>query len=243
MWPMGTYVEQVSIVSKDLTLQGAGETTIIKSPATLVDSYPMGSVNPRSVVTAKNGSVTIKNLAIDGDSKGAANPWLMGLSFYNADGGAEDIWVTGVRGESTGWAGNTGWGVNVIADEVTPHAVVLKRLHVVNFQKNGIKFITYGTESDLTVSLMDSTVTGDGVMVASATSAGQNGIVCDQNKPGTKLTCNISGNTVSQILYDNPTYAGTSILVTRALATVSGNTVTNSQTGTYRAFSAGNHQR
>ena len=71
----GTYNEQVVIDNKDLTLQGAGDTTVLRPSAAAVSistyTYPAGTFWPGTVMAniiqvTNSGAVTVKDLKVDG---------------------------------------------------------------------------------------------------------------------------------------------------------------------------------
>jgi hypothetical protein len=82
----GMYVEQVTIIDKDLTLVGR-EGAVVQAPIpmeqTLLDATGFGE---RAVIGVANAEVAVRNLTIDGANSSADNEFLVGIAFFNAGG-------------------------------------------------------------------------------------------------------------------------------------------------------------
>ncbi len=99
----GTYDEQV-LIDKSLTLQGAGDTTIIQPPAvelTVTSNIPWiggGSSTMSTIVSVETtgGTVTVKNLKIDGSLiPSKSTTWLAGLVYLETSGTIDSVTVIG----------------------------------------------------------------------------------------------------------------------------------------------------
>ena len=218
----GTYDEQV-VIDKALTLQGAGDTTIIKPSQATADDFTLftryggGSTAGIIVANANGASVTVKNLKVDGELITTQTGNLTGATglhgvFYRETGGAID----NVTVEDIGIMNGNGIYACAESNSVT---VEVKSCRSYDYQKNGIT----ANGPTLTVNIYDNTVTGMGQTDTIA----QNGIQIGWGATGT-----ITGNTVSDHFYTPATYHATGILLYSAKSTtVSGNTLTNNQEG------------
>ena len=104
----GTYDEQV-VIDKSLTLEGAGDTTIIQPSAasvlTTVKTTPWLSDATKQMAAivfadTYGGSVTVKNLKIDGTlitivPSGVGGDWVAGLAYLETSGTIESLTVIG----------------------------------------------------------------------------------------------------------------------------------------------------
>ncbi len=180
----GIYIEQVYIY-KMLTINGAGPTTIIKSPATLTRYFT--STDPNYPVVYVNGvtsGITINNLKVDGDHKGNANYRFQGIGFWNSGGSVSNVDVVNIMDNP--FSGNQ-HGNGIYAFNNTPltnYTITLNNVNITEFQKTGIALNGNG---NLTVNINNVTTIGKGATSVTA----QNGIqVWGGN--GTISNCNIS---------------------------------------------------
>src|SRR3989344_3002619 len=115
----GTYDEQVVIDAKNITLQGAGDTTIIQPSApailTALYTYPVGvlpgwdGLNLAGIVLVKNATtVTVQDLKIDGanvTSLPVGAQRLSGIVYGEAGGMISDVTLNTIK--TTGYADRT----------------------------------------------------------------------------------------------------------------------------------------
>ncbi|MCD6260954.1 MAG: hypothetical protein J7J28_04125 [Thaumarchaeota archaeon] len=131
----GIYDEQV-IIDKPLTLEGQGDTTIIK-PST-ADNFTLfsrkygGSDNTAAIVVA-NANATIKNLKIDGSEissvPSGANRFV-GILYRGVNGTIDSVTVDGI---------NIADGIAIYISSMGKESnVEVKGCTILNFYKNGI---------------------------------------------------------------------------------------------------------
>lgn len=192
----GTYDEQVVIDSMDLTLQGSGNTTVIRPSAstTLTDlyTYPAGTFWPGTVMASiilvkDSDAVTIKNLKVDGVNvttvpAGAAR--VAGVLYGESGGTVNNATVTTmvVDGYTT-----RSYGVDLSATG-TSRTVEVKNSHITDWSRNGIQ----AQGGSLYANIHDNTLVGPGDTLNA--SAVPNGILFIHDVDG-----NASGNTISAV--------------------------------------------
>ncbi len=214
----GTYTEQVSITTNDVTLRGAGKaSTILASPATLATSF-----GTKKAVLTVNGAtgVTIRDLAVDGLGMGNANYQFVGVAFWNAGGALLDADVT--RIEDAPFSG-VQHGVAIYAYNSTggPYGLEVGGVTVTDFQKNAMALNGTG----LTVNVHDCVVTGAGQTTVTA----QNGIQIGYGATGSITDCDVAG-----IYYTGPSWTASGLLLMPGSpVTVSGGSIAGCQTSIY----------
>jgi hypothetical protein len=230
----GTYDEQV-VITKSLTLQGAGNTTIIQpsSAATLTQVFTGliwsgGTKNIAGIIVASvaGGSpVTIKNLKVDESlvtTKPAGADYLAGI-FYRETGGLVDT-VT-VAGTGAWCSGDRAFGMYLSAGANTV-SVEVKGSTITNFDKEGIN----AEGNTLTVNIHHNTITGRGPTLVG--DEVQNGVDIGRDAVAT-----VNYNTISNLEYGPKTWWAAGILVyhyvtpTGKSATANNNNITNCQIG------------
>ena len=224
----GTYDEQV-VIGKALTIQGAGDTTIIKpsSAAKLTQIFDGlfwygGTKQIAGIVVANvpsGTSVTIKNLKVDESSvttKPTGADFLTGI-FYRETGGCIDH-VSIVGGGA--WSlGDRAYGLYLSAATNTV-TVEVKDSSITNFDKNGIEAMG----DKLSFSIHDNTITGRGPTLVGDEI--QNGISAGRGSTGT-----VNNNMISDLAYQPETYWADAILFYDSSGSANGNTITNCQIG------------
>jgi len=226
----GTYDEQV-VINKSLTLQGAGDTTIIKpSAGNLTQVFTGlfwygGTKNIAGIVVANvpNGSsVTIKNLKVDESfvtAKPAGVDYLAGV-FYRETGGLIDTVTIAGTGQ---WAPDRAYGMYLSAGTKTV-SVEITGSTITNFDKNGIEVVG----SKLTADINHNIITGRG----SITDEVQNGV-----NVGRDAVATVNYNTISKLIYQPKTSWGAGIMFynyvspTGVSATANNNNIIDCQTG------------
>ncbi len=166
----GKYIEQVTIVGKNLTLVGR-QNAVIKAPDAMEDTLsPIAGVEARPIILVAEAEVTIRDLIIDGANSAANNPFLEGIAFINADGA--------IRGNVVK---NIGFGAPTLPDDgsyqgeaivvvnfgPTPRTVTIAENYVANYNSSGITIFAQATPEDptlgnLTVHVLNNTVVGSG---------------------------------------------------------------------------------
>jgi len=228
----GNYHEQVSI-NESLTLggiaSGAQDAVVILPPAkgvaaNAVDLDSSGPVAAQILVT--KGSVTIKNLTVDGTGNkiaaGCATD-LRGILFQNASGVVNHVAVRNqIPGGVLSGCQN---GDSIYVQTAAGHSskVTVEGSSVHNYNKNGITANDPGTN----LIVLESYIVGSGVVPKGA--AAQNGI-----QIGFGATGIIGSDTVTDNLYVDPNaYVAADILLVDTAENsgiqIYGNTVGNSQ--------------
>ena len=221
----GTYDEQV-VIDKSLTLQGTGDTTVVKPSlaAKLTQHFGIlwaGATKEIAGIIVANGvaGVTVKNLKVDGESITAlpagAN-WVAGIFLRETGGTVDMVSVVG-----TGkWTPDRAYGVYLYAAGASPVSVEVKGCGITNYDKNGIN----AQGSKLTANIHHNTVIGRGPLPDG--DEVQNGILIIDN-----ATATVNNNTVSNNAYTPATWVATGVTFCNAGGSAQSNTLTNNQTG------------
>jgi len=223
----GTYDEQV-VIGKSIMLQGAGDTTVVKPSVagefgTILDGHWFGNGMVAGIIVANiaGGSVTVKNLMVDGGSvpsvPGADS--MTGI-FYLETGGTIDTVTVANIGMPTSTAVR-GYGI-ILSAKTNTASVEIKGSTITNYDKNGIE----GEWSMLTVNIHDNTVTGRGPLPNG--DEVQNGIVIGSGTVGT-----VNHNAISDLAYSPETWWAVAILFINngGSASADYNVITNCQIG------------
>jgi len=226
----GTYKEQLAIVGKNLTINGAGSTRTIIDPTSLAtDTNDPNYSGPQAVIVeflnTTGGGLT--NLEVDGAGSGVSEPSdgscdqdFVGVEFANSSGTLSSDAVTGVQEQQSYFGCQQGRSVYVSNNSGGAETVKMSSLAVTQYQKDGIDC----DGADTTCTITGSTVTGIGATGLTA----QNGIETDGG-----VTATITKNTVTGNSYTSPNYSSgggyytaSGILVYDSTnATITGNTV------------------
>jgi hypothetical protein len=202
----GTYDEQVSITTSNITLNGNG--ALIR-PSSLVSDTTQGSPCTNGVGTAilmvsGVSGVTLTDVSVDGSLIDPMPVRMIGIYYRNASGAINGGSVTHVRNDPLDGAQN-GLGIYVQAKGPTVATVDVDAVTVSGYQKNGITFNGCGCADTVdgvaTGTISNSTVTGAGAVPVIA----QNGIQVGFGAgPVT-----VSGNTITGHRYTGDPNNGT----------------------------------
>ena len=219
----GTYDEQL-VISKSLTVQGAGNGTIIKPSQLTANSFQIfsrssgGAANTAAIIVASESggspnTVVLKNMLVDGSlvtSCPSAADGFEGILYRGTGGTIQDVDIQNIN-ILTG----NGMYLSPLSQTVQ---VEVTGCNLSSFQKNGITANFTG----LTATILDNTITGIGPTIAIA----QNGI-----QVGYGATGIVSANQVSDIAWIGEGWFPAGILFLDSSGTISGNTVTDCQGG------------
>ena len=193
----GTYDEQV-VIDKSLTLQGAGESTIIKPSQATANAFQLferketGTDNdsaPIVIAKASGATVNIESLKIDGSlvsSVPAGATLFAGIMYRDTNGLIDQVTVQNISIAN-------GNGMYLVGHD-TAVSVEVSYCNVSGYLKNGIT----ANFPNMTANIHDNTVTGMGPTTVIA----QNGI-----QIGFGATSTVSTNTVSGHVWTG-TYGG-----------------------------------
>lgn len=90
----GTYVEQVTIYNKTLTVYGNGAT--VRAPSTTRPTVTYGELTRPAIIGVVYSNVDIRNLTVDGANSLERNPGLFGIAFQNSNGSVKETVVKNV---------------------------------------------------------------------------------------------------------------------------------------------------
>jgi parallel beta-helix repeat protein len=214
----GTYDEQVVIDGKSLTLQGAGDTTIIapSSAAVLTSIYTTGTQSGAffnttaiaSIIDVRNvgsAGVTIRDLKVDGESitslpSGAS--WVSGITYGETGGLIDDVTVEDTKFVVPASVRTYGIWLDAVAD--TALSVDVTNSTVQQYGRNGIN----ARGDDITVLIDDNTITGPGLAGPDQV---PNGVLLIDGALGT-----VSDNAVTANHYTGSSWLGSGVLLFRA---------------------------
>ena len=229
----GVYIEQ-PLITKNLTLAGAGSGTIIKAPATLVSRFTTSAAQ-FPVLTVMNANATVRDLVIDGDGRGSSANKFSGIGYYNAGGAIVNTEIKGVR-DATFSGVQHGVALYAYLADGSTRNLAIRNNYIHDFQKNAMA-VNSGGSSVLTVQIVGNRIVGAGPTTVTA----QNGIQV-YRASGT-LDGYIDSNYITGIAYDNTSastkWAATSILNWLADVDVSNNVVTGAHVGIYNIDAQG----
>ncbi|KUO74817.1 MAG: hypothetical protein APF77_11185 [Clostridia bacterium BRH_c25] len=214
----GTFIEQLAI-SKDITLIGAGSSTIIQAPDSLETKFTTTADN-KPVVFVNNAAPTIQNLVVDGAGKGNTNYRIVGIGIYNAGGTVDNVEVKAIRNTPLNGAQH-GIGILSHNSEDVERQVTVQNCNIHDYQKNGMTF----SGAKLTALVTGNLVEGLGMTPLIA----QNGIQISGGATGTVTNNIIRGNWYNR----DDSWSSTGILAYDAvdvdISDISGNTLENNQ--------------
>ncbi|MBN1922207.1 MAG: hypothetical protein JW892_13245 [Anaerolineae bacterium] len=228
----GTYVEQVVIDGKNLTLVGESLATIIQAPDSVPTCFTTSAAN-KPIVCVMDATATIDTFTIDGAGKGNVNNRFQGVAFRNAGGTLQNSAIIDVC--DTPFSGvQHGVAIYAYNDDTASRTINVWDNTVTGFQKNAMALNANST-TPLVVDVQRNTVAGEGATTVTA----QNGIQVWADL-GSGV---VADNVVSGIAYDNTAastkYAATSILNYYTDLDINGNTITGAHMGIYNIDGAG----
>jgi parallel beta-helix repeat protein len=231
----GTYDEQV-VIDKSLTLQGVGDTTIIKPSQTTANNFQLfsrkASANlPTAAIIvvdqAEAESVTIENLKVDGSNVSSVSTdasMFVGILWRGTGGTIDSVIVEDIGIKNGNAIYITSYGKTVTTE--------VKNCVISSYLKNGIT----ANHEGLTANIHHNTVTGMGPTGDIA----QNGIQVGFGATGT-----VENNIVSENAWIYPGtgthWQASGILFWNSGGTATGNTVTNCQGGIMAQAGSGSH--
>ncbi len=185
----GIYDEQL-IINTDITIQGAGDSTVIQPSQDTVDDWfvnfnraPGGDPNTAAIIVTDDDatSVTVKDLQIDGSLVGSGPDeadGFFGILYRSTSGVIDNVTVHDIE---TALYGDNAIYISSLEEIVT---VEVKNSDISTYGKNGIT----GNFDGLTVNIHDNVVAG----IGDTPDIAQNGI-----QIGFGATGSVLGNTVS----------------------------------------------
>lgn len=250
----GTYVEQIQVISKSLTIVGTGQnSTIIQSPGPdtpLTQHFNSGS-NIWPVLMVDNQAtplaqtVNIRDLTVDGDHQQDTSSLpppstgqygfsdrFFAIGYHNAGGTIQNVHVTNTRSSIRLGQLAGGGIVNIVDSPATPVFNVDNCL-VDFYQRNGI--VCMG--ANLTAHLSNTTVDRAYVLTPGDSTATPNGITFGGSARGS-ITNNHVENNIATVL--NSSSTAINIPTSGPNLMVSGNTILNNDIGIF-ATQCGNN--
>ena len=231
----GTYPEQVSIISKQISLIGVQTTTgtpTITSPAggLVANSTSLSSGNPiaaQILIQGAPGLSNVSNLSVDGSGNnvtGCSPPTIIGIYYQNSSGTVNHVATRNQLQDPNDQGCQNGLGIFVQSGNSGTSTVTVSASSVHSYQKNGIT----GNETGTTITVTGNTVVGLGP----TSGAAENGI-----QIGFGATGKIQNNTAIDDIwapdtFSDPGDAAAGILIYASPNVItSGNTVGNTQFG------------
>jgi hypothetical protein len=169
----GKYVEQVTILGKDLTLVGRSD-VVLQAPDNMQDTLSLvAGVEGRPIILVAEAEVSLRGLTIDGANSAENNPFLSGIVFINSGGDIRDNIVKDVGfGQPTlpiidGQPSYQGQGMLVVNFGATPRTVTIEHNRIFNYNNSGITIFAEAywenpALANLTVNVVDNTIIGAG---------------------------------------------------------------------------------
>lgn len=210
----GKYVEQISILGKNLTLVGQSG-VVIQAPHGMQDTLSaVGGVEGRPIILVAGADVTLRNLTIDGANSAAENPFLDGITFVSAGGVIRENLIRNVGfGAPTlplteGGPSYQGNGIVVANLDAAPRSILISDNRLVRFNSVGITVFAETDPANPAVSTLNADILNN-VVVAQ----GPNNVI-DQwgiflggynfADPQSSVTGAIRGNKISDALTTSP---------------------------------------
>lgn len=223
----GTYEEQVSIDSKNITLIGAGSSnTYVTSPSTLQTLFTTSGAN-KPILYVHKANVNISGITVDGLGRANGNYRMVGIAYYNASGSVKNSNIVNIK-ETPASGNQQGNALYIYSDDNTSRTINVDSISIHDYQKNGAVF----AGNNLTVNISNSTVKGLGQIAFIA----QNGIQYSNGATGA-----IDGNVITDNYYTPANWSATGILLYGAGANlkITNNELSNNGWGALYVYGAG----
>lgn len=209
----GTY-DGFSVLNKSgITITGAGKSSTIILPSTLIDTgvaHKYTSDMKASVFVNNSTNVVIKDMTIESNDKTPGSGGPDAIVFWNASSGS--ISSCAITGIYTINGVQTGQGIAVDASGSQGVDLAINNCDISGFQKNGIDVIngngaTSGSTGSVNVTVTGGNLTGAGAIDVIA----QNGMVLWNRGEGS-VTGSVNGTTISGFNYAPSTDSASGIL-------------------------------
>jgi len=169
----GKYVEQITILGKNLTLVGPPG-AVIEAPRNMQDTLSaVAGVEGRPIVLVAGTDVTLRGLTIDGANSGEQNPFLYGIVYASAGGEIRDNVVKNIGfGEPQlpiidGTPSYQGNAITVANQMETPRTILITGNKLFRFNSVGITVFAETdpenpAQSTLTANILNNMVAAQG---------------------------------------------------------------------------------
>ncbi|MFH1999285.1 MAG: hypothetical protein ABIK28_06370, partial [Planctomycetota bacterium] len=196
----GTYVEQLTVDNKTLTIVGGGQgVTVVESPALLNTTFVTSANNKCIVGVINGGYLTLSDLTLDGLGLGNSNVRFTGIGVHNSGASVTDCTIFDIR--DTPFSGSQhGIGFYSVNDNGTDYNIDVTRVSISGYQKNGMTCV--GANGVITIT--DCVTDGAG----QTSTIAQNGIQISNGATGVIDGCTVSGN-----VYTGSGWTSTGILL------------------------------
>lgn len=234
----GTYVEQVTIIGKDLTLAGQ-RGAVVQAPLNMAQTLLPGQGEPadgeelRGVIAVKNATVTVRALTIDGANSADDNPGLVGLLYVNAGGEIRKNVVQNTGFGETLSPEFEGDGIDVFDTAFPARTITVAENRITNFNSNGMTFIGNADPSDPTAASLIAYVTKNRVTGSGPTDViAQYGIQYGGFGEGRRIVGTVKENRVDDVFFTAEGFPALGIAIAQGLdVAVEKNVVRNVQRG------------
>ena len=247
----GVYQGQF-LVSTAVTIdaaKGTGGSVTIKSPATVdlkkseqdcltANGLWRMPILELQTTVPNSGTVTVKNITVDGDFQAVStttSKHMLGIAVFNTNAVIDGVVIKQIAAKPDNTTGKyEGYSVNfgILAEGAgnlsSPVNVTIQNSTIGTYQKTGI--VAWGPK--LNVNIKDNVITGVGIN----DSCGQNGIQIGSAGLRKSTITTISGNTISNLSFDNSTYFASGIILRQTGAV---EVLNNTISGNGTAFEAG----
>lgn len=163
-----------------------------------------------------SGTITVRNITVDGDFQGysAEGKDLLGIAIFNTNAVIDHVTIEKIActPDINGDYGGIGVNYGILAEGASNLSaradVTIRNCTINTYQKAGI--LAWGPKLNMTIT--NNSISG----VGEHDRCGQNGMQIGSSGLRTSTTAVISGNTISNLSFDNSTYFATGILLRQA---------------------------